>query len=172
MDANCKKELWPGAEAEALRGNSSAEPLLQRLEGVQRSGLGWRARCPNCGGRSRKLTIVEKDGRVLLHCFGCHDSAAVLAALGLTWAALHPPRHWPQTAEERRNARRAIREAGLIVAIEVLAAEAVVIEAAGRHLQRWQCLSVDDDARLSLAVERASSARATLAACPTWRPRP
>lgn len=168
MDANNQKKHGSAANARAAHGDACAEPLLQRLEGVQKSGLGWRARCPNCGGRSRKLTIAEKDGRVLLHCFDCHDSAAVLAALGLAWADLHPPRHWPQTAEERRGARRALREAGLMVAIEVLAREGAVIEAAGRQLQRWQYLSFEDDERLSVAVERASNARVTLAAALTW----
>lgn len=148
---------------------ASAEPLLQRLDGVRQSGLGWRARCPNCGGRSRKLTVAEKDDRVLLHCFGCHDSAAVLIAVGLTWADLHPPRNWPMTPEESRNARRAIREAGLMAAVEALAQEGAVISAAALQLQRWQHLSTEDDTRLSLAVERVSNARATLAIAVPWR---
>ena len=39
--------------------NATAEPLLQRLEGLQKSGGGWRAKCPACGGASRKVTIAE-----------------------------------------------------------------------------------------------------------------
>lgn len=39
--------------------HATAEPLLQRLEGVQKSGSGWRAKCPACGGTSRKVTIAE-----------------------------------------------------------------------------------------------------------------
>ena len=167
MDADSQSAV----EADGAQWSGGVDVLLQRLEGVQKSGLGWRARCPNCGGRSRKLTIVVKDDRVLLHCFGCHDSTAVLAILGLTWADLHPPRHWPPTLEERRGARRAIREAGLMAAIEVLAEEGGVIVAAGRQLQRWQYLSVEDDERLSVAVERASNARAALAEALTWRAR-
>lgn len=164
--------------AEAIAGQkwhasiASARPLLQRLDDVRKSGLGWRTRCPNCGGRSRKLTVVEKEDRVLLHCFGCHDSTAILAAIGLIWADLQPPRHWPSTPVERRNAQRAMREAGLISAIEVLAEEAGVIQIAGYQLERWQYLSTEDCERLHQAICRVGSARATLGAGKTWRPRP
>jgi hypothetical protein len=150
--------------------NASADVLLQRLEGVQKSGNGWRAYCPACGGRSRKLSVTVRDNRVLINCFACNDAGAVLAAIGLTLTDLHPPRHWPQSPEERRNARRAIREAGLLSALEVLSMEGAVIEAAGRQLSGWQYLSVEDDARLSLAVERASHARIILSEAATWRP--
>lgn len=150
--------------------NASAYALLQRLEGVQKSGAGWRARCPACGGRSRKLSVTESDNRVLVHCFACNDPEAVLAAVGLTWADLHPPRCWPPSPEERRNARRAVRESGLLSAIAVIAMEGAVVEAAGRQLSRWQCLSAEDDKRLSLAVERASNARMTLSDAAMWKP--
>lgn len=150
--------------------DASAEPLLQRLEHVQRQGNGYRARCPACGGQSRKLAIAERDGRVLVHCFAGCPADDVLGAVGLRWADLHPPRHWPQSREERERARLAIREAGMASAVEVLALEGAVIEAAGRQLQGWQFLSVEDDARLTAAVERVSSARAILSRPQQWRP--
>ena len=151
--------------------DASAEALLQRLDAVQKSGTGWRARCPACGGTSRKLSVTESDGRILAHCFGGCRGDEVLAAVGLSWADLHPPRHWPQSREEREHARRAIREAGITSAVEVLALESAVIEAAGRQLQSWQCLSVEDDNRLSEAVERVSGARNILSRPTQWRPR-
>lgn len=164
----------PGSEgAFAGRGmhvdHASAEPLLQRLEGLQRQGNGWRTRCPACGGTSRKLAIAERDGRVLVHCFAGCGGDDVLAAVGLRWADLHPPRHWPQSREERERARQAIREAGIVSAVEVLALESAVIEAAGRQLQGWQCLSVEDDTRLSEAVERVANARSILSRPQPWR---
>lgn len=148
---------------------ANPEVLLSRLDGVQKSGNGWRARCPACGGQSRKLSVSEVEGRVLVHCFACNDAGAVLAAVGLSWADVMPPRHWPQTREEREAARRAICEAGIVSAVEVLGLEACVIEAAGRQLQRWQCLNVEDDARLSVAVERVSNARNVLTRPQPWR---
>lgn len=63
--------------------NASAEPLLQRLDAVQKVGKGWRARCPACGGQSRKLSIAESDGRVLVHCFAGCTADDVVGAAGL-----------------------------------------------------------------------------------------
>lgn len=143
---------------------ASPETLLLRLEGVQKSGNGWRARCPACGGSGQKLSIAEADGRVLVHCFACNDTEAVLASVGITWADLQPPRHWPKTREERARALRAIREIGILSALEVLALEGAVIEAAGRQLERWQYLSAEDDSRLSKAVERVGKAHTLLSA--------
>src|SRR3546814_6367589 len=57
---------------------ANVDVLLARLEGVQKSGNGWRARCPGCAGRSRKLSVgVSDDGRILLHCFGGCEAAVV-----------------------------------------------------------------------------------------------
>ena len=100
--------------------HASAEPLLHRLDGVAKSGTGWRARCPACEGRSRKLAITESDGRVLLHCFAGCAAADVLAAVGLRWADIMPPRSWPPSRDEQRRASRAIREAGWSAALAML----------------------------------------------------
>lgn len=150
--------------------NASAEALLQRLDAVQKSGNGWRSKCPACGGRSQKLAIAERDGRVLVHCFAGCRAEDVIHAVGLTWADLHPPRHWPQSPEERRAAGRAIRDAGMASALSVLALEARVALIAARQLARWQSLNVEDDARLNLAVERIEGAAALLVEANRWRP--
>lgn len=142
--------------------NATAEPLLQRLEGLQKSGGGWRAKCPACGGASRKVTIAERDGRVLLHCFGGCKAIEVLEAVGLGWPDIMPPRHWPESPEERRQTRRAIREAGWASALTGLVLEAKVVLIAARQLAQWQCLSEDDDARLAQAVERIDHAATML----------
>lgn len=148
---------------------ASPEVLLSRLEGAQKAGNGWRARCPACGGQSRKVSIAEADGRVLLHAFcGC-PAETILAKVGLRWADLMPPQHWPKTREERESARRAMREVGLVSAVEVLALEACVIEAAGRQMEQAQCLTIEDDARLSLAIQRVTDARLILCRPQAWR---
>jgi len=150
--------------------NASAEPLLQRLDGVQKSGNGWRARCPACGGTSRKLTIAESDGRVLVHCFACGDTKAILAALGLKLADLQPPRHWPESPEERRKARRSIREAGWASALYVLAIEATIVRIAAAQVARWQPLSEDDDKRVAEAIQRIDNAASLMVEANAWRP--
>lgn len=142
--------------------SASPDVLLSRLEGVAPSGGGWRARCPSCGGRSRKLSIAMADERVLLHCFGGCRADEVLQSAGLTWADVMPPRHWPQSPEERRRAQRAIRETGWASALAVLATEATVVRLASRQLAGQWYLDPDDDARLALAVERIDKAAAAL----------
>lgn len=75
--------------------------VLSRLEGVKATGRGkWMARTPTREDRTPSLSIRElDDGRVLLKDFGGDDTAAVLAAIDLTFADLYPNR-------ERRPARR------------------------------------------------------------------
>lgn len=133
---------------------ASAEPLLQRLEGVAKAGKGWRARCPACEGRSRKLSIAESDGRVLIYCFAGCKAIEVLEAVGLGWPDVMPPRHWPDTPEERRRARRAIREAGWASALSVLTLEAKIIQLAAHELATVGGLEPVDITRLDQAVER------------------
>lgn len=143
--------------------HASADVLLHRLDGVQRAGTGWRARCPACEGRSRKLSIAESDGRVLIHCFGGCAAADVLAAVGLRWSDLRPPRHWPQSPEERRRARRALQQAGWAAALGVLALESRIVLLAARELWAVGGLgSVEDGKRLAQAVERIAGAASVL----------
>lgn len=159
---------WPEASGKSAGEHrfhvqdATAEPLLQRLDRVQKSGSGWRARCPACEGRSRKLSVTESDGRVLVHCFGGCEAIDVLQAVGLTWADVMPPRTWPQTPEERRRARRAIREAGWSAALSVLSVESTVVLIAARELYYTGGISVEDGKRLRLAVDRIGQASATL----------
>lgn len=153
---------WQGRGAESVHGEANASILLDRLDGVQPSGNGWRARCPSCGGRSRKLSIAESGGKVLVHCFAGCKAEDVIGAVGLTWADLFPPRHWPDTPEERRQQRRAIQQAGWAAALATLATEATIVRMAAAQVARWQPLSEEDDARLALAVERIDKAAAVL----------
>lgn len=142
---------------------ASADPLLHRLYGVKEAGTGWRARCPACEGRSRKLSIAESDGRVLVHCFGGCAAADVLAAVGLKWSDLHPPRSWPLSRDEQRRARRAIQQTGWAAALAVLALESKVVAIAARdiHLVGGLQSGADLD-RLEQAVERIGSAATVL----------
>lgn len=154
---------WQGRGAEGTYGEASARILLDRLDGVQKSGKGWRSRCPACGGTSRKVSIAEADGRVLVHCFGGCKADEVIAAVGVTWADLFPPRHWPDTPEQRRLQRRAIREVGWASALETLALEAAIVQLAAAQMLRDEPLEWEDYCRLVKAEERIGSARTILA---------
>jgi len=60
------------------------EEVLERLEGVRRTGSGWVARCPAHDDRSPSLSVAEgRDGRVLLRCFAGCEFAAIADAIGM-----------------------------------------------------------------------------------------
>lgn len=143
--------------------HASADVLLHRLDGVAKSGNGWRARCPACGGKSRKVSITESGDRVLIHAFcGC-PAIDVLTAIGLTWADLHPPRSWPPSREESRRARRAIQQSGWAAAVAVLSLESKIVALAANDIHHLGGLQSSCDLdRLNLAVERIGAASATL----------
>jgi putative DNA primase/helicase len=65
--------------------------LLDRLEGVRRSGQGWDARCPGHEDRHASLSVAAGgDGRALLTCHAGCPVEAVVGALGLGMADLYP----------------------------------------------------------------------------------
>ena len=146
----------------SVHGEANARILLDRLDGVQTQGKGWRARCPACGGSSRKVSIAESDNRVLVHCFAGCKAEDVIGAVGLKWADLMPPRHWPQSPEERRQASRAMRESGWAAALATLATEATVAKIAAEQLLRDEPLDWDDYCRLVKASELIDKAASVL----------
>lgn len=154
-----------------LQVSVSAEPLLSRLDGVMKSGRGWRARCPGHKSRERSLTIAEADDRVLIHCFAGCRAVEVLEAVGMTWADIQPPKHWPQTREEKRQAARAIREAGLLAAFDSIYREAQVLEVAGLAMGAGLVLNAADQARLRKAVTVVSDAYIALRDFDFWQRR-
>jgi hypothetical protein len=59
------------------------ETLLERLEGVRRSGDGWVALCPCHEDRDPSLSLREVDGKILFHCHaGCDQDRLYEALLG------------------------------------------------------------------------------------------
>ncbi len=71
----------------------SAETLITRLHGVKNTGPNrWLARCPAHDDRSPSLSISDRDGRVLLHCFGGCETEDVLGAVGLRFTDIMPER--------------------------------------------------------------------------------
>ena len=66
---------------------SQSRPLdlvLQRLDGVRRSGSGWSARCPAHDDRHPSLSVTERDGTILFYCHaGCTQDAVIDALRSL-----------------------------------------------------------------------------------------
>ncbi|MBN1631069.1 MAG: AAA family ATPase [Thermoleophilia bacterium] len=67
-----------------MSGSSPIATVLDRLEGVKKSGQGYMARCPAHEDRRQSLSVSEgNDGRVLLCCHAGCETETILAALGL-----------------------------------------------------------------------------------------
>ncbi|MFC5582893.1 hypothetical protein [Rhodanobacter terrae] len=143
----------------------NASLLLSRLDGVRRSGDGWRANCPNGHAKARgSLSIMEAhDGRILLACFACHDTPAILGTLGLELADLFPERIKDTSPEGRRGVREAFKRTSWAAALPVLAREAFVVLLAARDVLAGKALPAADVDRLAAAVDRIEQAREALA---------
>jgi hypothetical protein len=96
----------------------TAEVLLSRLDGVRQTGPDrWIARCPAHDDGRASLSLRElDDGRVLLHDFAGCAVEEVLAAVGLTFDDLFPPRAIDQA---RRRERRPYSLRALASALEL-----------------------------------------------------
>ncbi|HUW10622.1 MAG TPA: hypothetical protein VM537_12905 [Anaerolineae bacterium] len=77
-----------------------AERFLTRLHGVRASGTGWTACCPAHDDSEPSLSISQKNGRVLLHCFAGCSNEDIVAALGLTTGDLFEGRRPKAQASE------------------------------------------------------------------------
>lgn len=143
----------------------NASLLLARLEGVRRTGSGWRADCPNGHAKARgSLSLTEADdGRVLLSCFACHDTPAILRTLGLELADLFPERIKDPSPEGRRVAREAFKRNAWASALGVLGRESGVVLIAARDMLGGRALPADDVVRLAVAEDRIARAREVLA---------
>ncbi|MEW9623256.1 hypothetical protein [Rhodanobacter geophilus] len=139
--------------------------LLSRLEGVRRSGDGWRANCPNGHAKARgSLSITEADdGRILLSCFACHDAPAILRTLDLELADLFPERIRDPSPEARQRAREAFKRNGWHAALGVLGRESGIVLLAARDMLAGKTLVDDDVERLVRAADRIQHAREALA---------
>jgi len=57
--------------------------VLSKLRGVKRQGDGYIALCPAHDDHNPSLSINEKDGKVLLHCFAGCEYTDILKAVGV-----------------------------------------------------------------------------------------
>ncbi len=95
---------------------------------------------------------------------------AILAALGLRWCDVQPPRTWPLNAEESRAHRKAIREHAWSAALSTVAFEAKVAAIGARTIITKWFLTKEDYERLALAVARLDQAAEILCRADAWRP--
>lgn len=123
----------------------TALELAERLR-ARRSGSRWLARCPAHDDHRPSLSIAEgAGGRVLLRCWAGCDTAAVLAALDLTWRGISGAPATPAERAQRRGERlqRELAEAAERRRRDSLAAaETQLSERAGRIASRLAALEL------------------------------
>lgn len=125
------------------------ENLITRLDGVKRTGPGrYIARCPAHADKSPSLTVTEKDGKVLFHCFAGCEPANVLAAIGLTFNDLYPEK---QTYIKRSGKAAAFNPYDVL---KCLSREAGIVTLAARQVSTGHVLVLDDAERVELAYNR------------------
>ena len=118
------------------------EELLDKLEKVRSTGKDkWTACCPVHGDKRPSMSIAEKDGRVLCHCFSCGANGLdVVEALGLPKSVLFekelPKGHIPKKLKEEVSIDR------------------LVIKGANEMQKSGKSLSYNDFKRLRLAKSR------------------
>ncbi|HZP33627.1 MAG TPA: CHC2 zinc finger domain-containing protein [Candidatus Acidoferrales bacterium] len=59
----------------------NASEILDRLQQVRPSRDGWIARCPSHQDRNPSLSVREREGKLLLHCFAGCTVEVICAAL-------------------------------------------------------------------------------------------
>lgn len=133
----------------------TAEVLLARLRKVRKTGPDrWLACCPAHDDKHPSLSIRElPDGRTLVKCWTGCDTEDVLAAAGLEFDALFPPRplsaHSYKPERHGWNARDALR---------ALAFEITTVRMIALMMQREGRISDASNARLGAAMVRLHAA--------------
>lgn len=136
----------------------AVDNLLNRLVKVKQTGPGkWQARCPAHEDRSPSLSIAEKDGTVLVHCFAGCSVEDVCGAVGVELTELFPPRNDKWEAQEKP-----VRFGGMkftaIDALRCLENEGFVIGLLASDMAEGKVLTDDEQKRLGVAVGRIATA--------------
>ena len=127
----------------------SVDALIERLEGVKRTGPGrWIAKSPVREDHTPSLCVRElDDGRVLLHDFGGGSVEEILAAVGLTFADLFPPKPIEHIPRERRPFLPAD-------IFEIVRCEVGVVAVIAADLHKNKAVAESDYQRLFTAANR------------------
>lgn len=81
------------------------QELLAKLQGARQSGGQWTAKCPAHEDRENSLSIGEKDGKILLHCFAGCEAEAICEALGVQISDLFSKSEQQGKTHSRKGAK-------------------------------------------------------------------
>lgn len=129
---------------------SRVDTLLSHLENVRQTGpSSWSTRCPAHADRTNSLSIADKDGVTLIHCFAGCTVHEVVEAVGIPITDLFPPRQ--SSGKPQRSPFPALP------VLRAIAFEAMVVAAAGTAMLSGEPMTAADRDRLILAVSRIQS---------------
>lgn len=149
--------------------SNRTERVLDLLEGVHRSGNGWKALCPAHGDTRPSLSVGEsEDGRCLVNCFAGCSERQILTAIGLTKEDLMPAKKKDRAASRLLDLAEG---AGVEPFVSPGGETYIAIKVSG-HNETWPLASVEAGRWLrqlhyeahqeALADETVASAIATL----------
>jgi CHC2 zinc finger len=146
------------------------EDLINRLHKAKKTGPGkWNARCPAHEDKSPSLSIAEKDGVILLHCFAGCEVADICGAIGVEVKDLFPPKddNWkPDEKPVRFSGGRFTA----VDALRCLRDEGFVIGLLASDMGEGKMLSATEQDRLGVAIGRIATALEYLDANDKFRP--
>lgn len=161
MNAPKEKAASPGRGIAASkthypRNHSPIDRLLSKLDRVKRTGPNtWVASCPTREDKRPSMTVRElDDGRVLLHDFGGDSVEEILAAIGLTFSDLYPPR----PADPAFVGKPERRPFPCADSFRAVAFESTIVALAGAAIIAGEPLAIADKDRLVIAVGRINDA--------------
>lgn len=163
IDKENPRGLGVGFDKSQESGLTPLNVILNRLDGIRKSGKGYICKCPAHADRSPSLSISEvADGRILLKCWAGCSALSVVQALGLELSDLFPKRiSADMTPQERTQARQSAKITGVLAALGVLAFEIEIILIGG-FASIAGTVTVPDLERMVLAVNRIQDIKAVL----------
>jgi len=130
---------------------SQVDLILSRLDKVRQTGTNrWTARCPAHDDRGPSLSIAERDGKILLHCFAECPPVSVVEAIGLQLSDL-----FPDPLERVSPGRKPIPARDIL---DCIALEAKIVYLVGQDIINDKPISAIDWERLKIAVRRLDAA--------------
>ena len=136
---------------------SKLNTFLSYLDGVHKSGDGFRSKCPAHEGDNDSILSIREteDGRVLVKCFyGC-EVKEVLSAIGLEFADIMPERLTHHaTPEQRRKWKQDALHKDWAGFVNDLLYESRIVHLANQQIRRGEPLDDEKNERLDLSLER------------------
>lgn len=126
--------------------------VLERVQKARKvSADSYMACCPAHDDKSPSMRITQRDGRVLIHCMAGCTPDDILDAIGLKWNDLY---------EDKWDAAKAaaFAQKTRMPRIDPLDHERTIIEIALSDDAKGKKFSMEDRARIELALERLEAA--------------